>query len=141
MANKKVAATLRKPPSPRGLEDLEIFVDGRDAPLRTSIHELRPSAMPTASTPGGRRARRLEVALEPALVEQLSLHCLSNNRELDAVVAEAIRKHLREPAPRETAANPSSDTARTRETSRPRPAAHASEAPLLGPWQAFGFVD
>jgi len=124
MAKKKIAATLRKPPSPRGLEELDVFVEGGSTPLHTGVHELRPSALPKASATKKRETRQLQVEIEPALMEQLSLHCLSSNHEIDAVVADAIRGHL------------------LADSQRARPSGESQPQPRLrGIWRAFGFVD
>lgn len=130
MAKKKVAVSLRKPPSPKGLEELDAFVGGRgvegeaSAPRRTSIHEVRPSAMPKTSAPKARRTRPLDVELESALMEELSLHCLSTHRDADDVVADAIRAYLRRDAEPTPPPLPRPSQSRDGET-----------------WKAFGFVD
>jgi hypothetical protein len=110
MAKKQVAVSLRKPPSPKKLEDLDAFVRGDEdhEPLASSIRELRPETVPPAprvpsfapldgdgappfvAGPDGRPLRAFTVYLEPALAEQLSLYCHAADRDVSKVVGEAL---------------------------------------------------
>jgi hypothetical protein len=93
MAKKPVAVTLRKPQEP---VDADAFVVKQAVPVD-------PIAGAAAIQHAGRDYRELTLYLPTEVARSLACYCMDGNRDVNQVVAEAVRRHVAASAPEPSA--------------------------------------
>jgi hypothetical protein len=107
MPKKRVGVSLRKPsPAPDGVPEaaepvvVEAFVNGAAAALERAAGELPAARLRELLQRGDDGYRELTLFLPEKLAQELSLHCLEHNLDMNRLVASAVRLHLQgAPAP------------------------------------------
>lgn len=103
MPPRKPTVSLRRPPAPVALDDVERFVQaapGAPAPPAEPPRSVPPrrgarGARGLVARKDGRELRRMTVYLPSDLARELALHCAERDLDASAVVSEAVRRLLR----------------------------------------------
>ncbi len=96
----KPVVALRKPPSTPPPEAVAAFVDGGGersnvrATKRLDVQTSERSSKAVVTRADGRELRRMTIYIPADLAKRLRLHCTETDREISAVVGEAVGGYL-----------------------------------------------